>query len=162
MRRKQTATQVDSSLIALIGGYTWEGVNFTRDQVQSLMRFFSFDPEHTSRRVESGLVKARDAHSKKKREYDAALAQGMHYARDPGKFSEEKYHEGSARFFDTGDERDVARCTSHEGLRVMAYLSRFLEPGEDPVRLVARGMAALGFEAGIDECWPEDDDSCWR
>jgi len=48
-----------------------------------------------------------------------------------------------------GNQRNLMRLVERDGMRVMGLLSRHLEEGEDPVRLVAEALAALGFDIMI-------------
>jgi len=65
----------------------------------------------------------------------------------------------AGRFHCAGSYRNLMRYVEQDGLRVMAFLGKFLEKDEDPVQLVAKGLAALGFDAPIeDEYEIEDDD----
>ena len=50
-----------------------------------------------------------------------------------------------------GNTRNLLREAKSDGLRVMAFLGGFCEPNEDPVQLVARGLAALGFDCEVEE-----------
>ena len=52
-----------------------------------------------------------------------------------------------------GSQRNMMRLAERDGLRIMAMLARHVEDNEDPVRLVAEGLAALGLDVCI-----EDDD----
>lgn len=53
-----------------------------------------------------------------------------------------------------GDFRNLTRYVQEDGIRVMAFLSRYLEPGEDPVKLTQR----LCIDAGFDVPDYEEDD----
>lgn len=50
------------------------------------------------------------------------------------------------RLHEAGDNRNVFRYTNHDGLRVMALLSKYLEPNEDPVTFIAQALADAGFD----------------
>lgn len=60
------------------------------------------------------------------------------------------------RWNETGKIRNLFRHVEHDGLRVMAFLSRFLEPDEDPVAFVAKLCADAGFDCPMVEKWPEE------
>lgn len=49
-----------------------------------------------------------------------------------------------------GNLRDTIRQARHDGLRLMAFLSKFLHRDEDPVKLVARTMSDYGFDVSGD------------
>ena len=50
-----------------------------------------------------------------------------------------------------GNRRNLMRLVERDGLRTMGLLSRYLESGEDPVRLVATALASLGYDVEADE-----------
>lgn len=45
-----------------------------------------------------------------------------------------------------GDQRNLMRYVQADGMRVMAFLARYLEPGEDPVRVVQDLFMQTGFD----------------
>ena len=53
--------------------------------------------------------------------------------------------------FRVGTIRNLLRRVETDGYRVMALLGRFLENQEDPVKLVASGLAELGFDICLDD-----------
>lgn len=59
----------------------------------------------------------------------------------------------------TGDTRNLFRHAESDGLRLMAFLSQFVEPGEDPVRMVASALAEQGYDVCLDE---EDEEELRR
>lgn len=58
---------------------------------------------------------------------------------------------------DAGMWRDVVRSTQHDGMRVMAVLARFLEPKQDPVKLILQLMAEAGYDVD-DHDWAYDEE----
>lgn len=55
-----------------------------------------------------------------------------------------------------GTDRNLIRHARCDGLRVMAFLSRFLEPGEDPVKFLARVLGDACFDVDpTDSEWAE-------
>jgi hypothetical protein len=45
-----------------------------------------------------------------------------------------------------GNRRNLMRQVSMDGFRIMAFLSQYLEEGEDPVLLVANALAGYGLD----------------
>ena len=58
-----------------------------------------------------------------------------------------------------GTRNDVIRCAQRDGLRIVAWLSRYLEPGEDPLKTVIRACATYGFDVRFDGEWAESEES---
>jgi hypothetical protein len=56
-------------------------------------------------------------------------------------------------FVQAGTDRNVMRHAEFDGLRMMAWLAQYVEPGQDPLRTLVQ----LAIEAGID-VMPEDVD----
>ena len=62
-----------------------------------------------------------------------------------------------ADFYRTGGQRNMFRRVQHDGLRLMAAISPFIEEGEDPVKLVLKALVSLGFDVTVDPEWFADD-----
>lgn len=101
-------TPMDSTSIALLGGFNHGSVCVTRDQEDRFRKIYGF----TSRRGRTALENA-------------------------------------------GDIRNLMRYADIDGLRVMAFLSRYLEPGEDPVRLLQNALSDAGYDVSD---MPDEDD----
>jgi len=67
----------------------------------------------------------------------------------------------ATNFAHTGSTRNMVRLARQDGLRIMALLSQFCEPGEDPVRLVCNVLAEAGFDAPYMGAVDEDEDEDW-
>jgi|OM-RGC.v1.028187788 hypothetical protein len=61
--------------------------------------------------------------------------------------------ERECEFVAAGNFRNLMRHASHDGLRVIAYMARFLEPGEDPVRFIGQLLMDAGFDVPNDVEW---------
>lgn len=56
-----------------------------------------------------------------------------------------------------GTDRNLIRHAKCDGLRIMAFLSKFLEPGEDPVKFLARVLVEACFDVDpADSEWSEE------
>ena len=72
-------------------------------------------------------------------EYDRAV---RNWQRDCAKHDPQGVH----KFHLAGAELNLDRYVAADGVRVMAFLSRFLEDGQDPVALVAQLLAEAGYD----------------
>ena len=52
---------------------------------------------------------------------------------------------------EAGNRRNMMRRCERDGLRIMGLLARYLEPGEDPVQLVAQGLSEMGMDVELEE-----------
>ena len=64
--------------------------------------------------------------------------------------------QGQDKFQLAGAQLYMAREASADGLRVMAWLARFLRPGDDPVQFVAQLAANAGMDTRGDELLDDD------
>ena len=55
-------------------------------------------------------------------------------------------------------QREAFRYAEHDGLRVLAFLAGFMEPGDDPVKAVVRLAVDAGWDVQpADAQWAEHD-----
>lgn len=59
---------------------------------------------------------------------------------------------------EAGMHRNMFRHVERDGLRVMAFLSKYLEPGQDPVKLVAQLCMEAGHDVPNDYDWIYEDE----
>lgn len=72
---------------------------------------------------------------------------------DPGpsgtdKFQDETPDEGIRLLMEAGSTRNLLRAAKADGLRLIAFIARFCEPGEDPVKFLARVLLDQGYDIG--------------
>ena len=99
------ATSDSAAMIDLMGGDTFSGVSFSRDEIERLRTAYGYD------------------------------------------------FGGMSTFARSGSLLQLFRHVECDGLRVMAALAPHLERGEDPVRLVLRGLVAMGYDVMVDPEW---------
>lgn len=142
MREKMlTATPADAKLLQLLPGQSYEGVQVTSDQMRHLRKVYGFTDEvmrafvEESRKQHEAAQRAVDEENAKKKSWQPKV-------NNLPPFSEKAvYH-----FAESGEAINLFRHVKHDGLRLMAFLALYLEPDEDPVRLVARLLVAAGWE----------------
>lgn len=58
-----------------------------------------------------------------------------------------------------GADRNMARHAEHDGMRLIAWLAKYVPPGEDPLKTLVQLVADAGFNvAPEDIAWAESDD----
>jgi len=50
-----------------------------------------------------------------------------------------------------GADRNAIRHAQEDGLRLVAWLASYLEPGEDPLRLLVRLVSRAGYDVGAED-----------
>jgi len=164
-----TATPTDATMIALLGiGCHFEGVAFTRDQSKRLERFYGFDDQKARAEYEQHSRKASESREQqlqdelKKPNLSKRTHDRLSVELDKIRAGREASAKGAGDFGVAGNLRNRLRIVREDGLRVMALLSKYLEPGEDPVKLVLLLLDEAGYDTGGEFEWaselPEDDD----
>ena len=161
-------TPMTQTMIDLMGRGAHHGaVYFSRSQTEALQRFYDFDPQRDIDTVEETLQaayeKARDEYEDRKalwdsdkRAYKATYgwdATAPRVPRPPTPLIIEKL----GRLQHAGAGRNLMRFVERDGLRLMAFLSRYLEQGEDPVKLVAQLCIDAGYDVPDVSDWLEED-----
>ena len=170
-RKYGAATPNDIAMIELLGGNRHEGIVLSRSQMNHLRKAYEFNPIFPAkcadqavalREAEIVRIKAENA-EKAAKGLTRNSYNGLKDVPNPLTGAEKKTVE---RFHQAGDDRDLLRQASGDGLRVMAFLAQFLEPGQDPVKLVVQlcadagyDTAGCGFEEGFDEDFDDEEDA---
>ena len=124
----------------LLGGTAYSGVTLTPDQHKAVLKLYGYDPHQT----ELAIADNRSAYMAEvasRKVENAKLP--LWKQKPPFEAFDEK---GQRAFLEAGSSRDMLRAASDDGLRVVALLARYMEPGEDPVDTVARLMVAVGWD----------------
>ena len=142
------ATPDSATMIDLMGGDTYSGVSFSRDEIGKLEAAYGYD-------FKSAEKEARDferaAHARAVAAYEVALAKADRWGRPTPPNPPDL--DGMPAFVRSGALLQLFRHIECDGLRVMAALAPHLERDEDPVRLVLRGLVAMGFDVMVDPDW---------
>jgi hypothetical protein len=126
---KRTATKTDQDLIDILGGITFEGNTITHEQVRNFSEFYGYKIDIKKLYIEPSSPRSKKQYPRKEE--------------DP----EVLFHAGSFR--------NMTREIINDGIRVMAFLSKYLDKNEDPVNLVAKAFINAGYDV-TDELWDEE------
>lgn len=138
------ATPVDANMLAFFGSRgakSFMGVTFTQDQLRYLRRFYGFDPKVTAQMVEDTRVQHEEAQRAAEEKYQKEV-----FKIGPKPVATPFDAKGTRDFLEAGEDINLFRHLTRDGQRVMAFLSKYLERGEDPVKLTIKMAAAYGLE----------------
>lgn len=151
----RAATKSDACTISLLGGRSHSaGVTLTRDQWARLGKFYTYDlaAEGPPTPLPTEPAKpAPDADYYKRQDYETAMRAWRHACANHSP-------QGAHKFALAGAERNLDRHVAADGVRLMAFLSGFLEDGQDPVALVAQLLAGAGYDTQGAESDSEPDE----
>ena len=132
--------------------FVYEGNGFTDSQRDRLWAFYGFKTNYYDGFAESVHTAAVTRYKEDLRNWSALSRKNR---REPTKPSFGETLEDVKRFGETGDGITLGRLIARDGMRVMAFLSQYLEQGEDPVRVVARLAQQVGWDVTCDPGWTE-------
>ena len=150
-----TTTQRTAGMVELLGSpCSLDGVHLARGEYAAAQRLYGYHreplpprpPEPPDPGPEPHGYRGREAWAKAKPEHDAW----------------ERWDSSAPslqRFMQDGADLSMMRQLRVDGLRCAAWLARYCEPGEDPLKVLVR----LAIDAGMDVdpadvAWAEDDD----
>jgi hypothetical protein len=147
-----TPSAADS--IALLGGERYESVAFSYDECSALQRLYGVD---TARAEREARAFAEAEHQEAMARHKAAMAKRDPWDRPlPAPALEA---DGTAAFAVAGAGRNLFRHAEADGLRMVAAMARFLQPGDDPVRALVALMAEAGWDVREDPDWYNGEDA---
>ncbi len=159
------ATPADVALIAMLGGQSFNGCSFTVDTMRRLRAAYGVDTsrEHVADHQAMRETQVDKVYAKMLEEHAAANAPHAMWSPLRGKPTPERPkvdHAGEARFSGAGDDRNLFRRVQRDGLRLMAVLSRYMERGEDPVKLLVKLLVNNGCDVDPTACqWADSEDT---
>ena len=139
-----TTTPNAKVLIQLLGGLSTGSLVFTHDEIRTLNKLYGFTPEKPSSRPPKP-VRSPDPEGTPDFKRQAADEE---YKRAVAAW--EKW-EDPQPLMQAGADRNMFRFAEHDGLRLIAWLAKFVPAGEDPLKTLIH----LALDAGYDVS-PED------
>jgi hypothetical protein len=155
--RSVCATPVDAKLIQLLGGSRQDGVVFTTDQVRALETLYGFNFKEAA---EGATAYAEERHQKAVEDHEAFMADPdvSAWAKRDRK-APKPPSQSISEFIVAGSERNMFRAVKEDGMRAIALFSKFLEPGQDPVKLLVQLMDQAGWDVGDHVEWAYDEEA---
>ena len=154
------STPLSWTMIQLLGsGPMWDGVTVTKTQYQHLRKAYEFDNKVTDAQVED-LRASREVqatrHAEKMEEWDARPYPAS-YEKPP--LAPEPFDEQASRnFLTAGEDINLGCHMKRDGMRIIAYLSKWLEPGQDPMKLIVMMASDARFDVDFEDTeWADAD-----
>jgi hypothetical protein len=120
--------------IALLGAALRHGgVTISRDEHRALAKLYGFVPEQPRERPPKPAPPPPKADWKAEQDHKRAVE------------AWEKW-EDPRPFHQAGADRNLMRHAEADGLRIVAWLAKFVEPGEDPLRALVRVFVDAGYD----------------
>jgi hypothetical protein len=70
-----------------------------------------------------------------------------------------EFHSEENPLLQAGADRNLFRHAEADGLRVLAWLSRYTEPGQDPLKVLVGLAVEAGLNVDPEDCaWAEDEE----
>jgi len=143
------------------GGNSFEGVALSREQEKALLAFYDFDDARDVQKAKEAQEALEAAWEERRQMHVEAEETGDWTAYDEKYDIKYGYRElpdkpkptNPLPFLRAGATKNMFRFWRRDGLRVMAFLARYLERGEDPVRLVAQLCIEAGYDVPNDYYW---------
>lgn len=170
------ASPMDVVMIKLLGGTRHGSVTVTNQQLKFLEKAYGFDPEYAGRQadtIEKGMIKSHaqalvefEEGVRKYEEWMATPQDEREYPcpKDPRGWDKKEPpeppsfdRESIIRLHDAGSIVNLFRHVEHDGVRMVAYLAQYLEPGQDPVQLLEELCIEAGYDCMRSE-WPGENE----
>ncbi len=133
-------------MISLLGaGLKAASVLLSTDEKRALDRLYGYTPEKANEKPPAPVDPGRDASWKDKEAYKFAKAAHDRWT-DPRDFMQ------------AGADRNVTRYAERDGLRVIAWLAKYVEPGQDPLKMLVQLVSEAGFDVDpADVGWADEE-----
>jgi|GEM_PF-6973440 len=145
-------TPLTATTMALLGHALRSGpIMFSRDEKRALDRLYGFRPERPNKKPPMPTMpeapEDEGYYERKKREetFQNALKAWERW-------------EDPRDLMQAGADRNVARYAEHDGMRLIAWLAKYVPEGEDPLKTLVQLAVDSGFDVNQEDiAWAESD-----
>lgn len=137
--RNTVTTPRTAGLIRLLGGPTYGNLAFSGDEMSALRRLYGYKKGQPNKKPPPPPAPKKEdfvdryAYQRALSEHERALAVHAQW-QDP------------VSLLQAGADRNCLRHAELDGLRLVAWLSRYMEPNEDPLRMLIK----MAIDSGMD------------
>jgi hypothetical protein len=123
----------------LLGGPSaYEGVAYTKDEFGHVQRVYGFTPEPEVARPPKPEPPPPGATYKERDAYEKTLRRWASWT-------------SPQAFMQAGADRNVMRCASSDGLRLVGWIAKYVETGEDPMKALIRMATEAGYDVSTED-----------
>jgi hypothetical protein len=134
-----TTTPSAASMIRLLGGQRHAGVTLSNDEMRAVNRLYGYKKEQPNVRPPPPVAPVR-SDFQSAWEYDAAVRKHKTAMEAHANW------EDPMQFMQAGADRNAFKHAEADGLRLVGWLAKHLQPNEDPLRVLVQ----LAMDAGWD------------
>jgi len=151
----QVTTPLAAKLIQLLGlGATCGSVAMTRGEFEAVKRLYGFKKELPNKKPDPPKAPDPNNYPKDSWTYEEALRKHKDAIRQ---------HEGwkdPQRFMQAGADRNALRAAEADGLRLLAWIAKFVPAGEDPLAHLVQAAIAFGWDVDPEDVeWANDQEA---
>ncbi len=152
-----TTTPQAGQMMRLLGsGGTDRSVTVTKDEFRHIQKVYGYVTEPVNQKPPAPEP---PAHPGPKASYDAM---GKFYKDEADYKQALKAHdrwEDPREYLQAGADRNAFRHAQVDGLRMLAWIARYIEPGQDPLKTLIQMASDSGFDVDPnDYCWAVGED----
>lgn len=139
-------------MMQLLGSHSYQSISLTSDEFRNIQKLYVIEQEKPVKKPEAPVAPKRE-------DFDV-----------PYKYQDAlRDHEKAVKVHDNwksphallqaGADHNVMRHASADGLRIVAWLSKYVEAGSDPLKLVVQLASEAGFDVDPEDLeWSESED----
>lgn len=146
-------TPFAGAMMQLLGvGGTFEGVAFSKGEIQNLKKLYGFEAEKPNKKPPPPEPPKREDF---KSDWDFERAERDHKEA----LKRHANWEDPRPLMQAGADRNLYRHVQGDGLRLAAYIAKFCQPGEDPVKVLVRMAIDSGYPVEPEDVtWAEEEE----
>lgn len=147
-----TTTPIAATMIALLGGIRHGGVALSQDEFKAVQRLYGFVPEGPNAKPPPPAAPQREAF-RTAYDYEAAVGRYKDALKAHANWKDPQ------AFMQAGADVNALRHAEADGLRLLAWLARHLQTGDDPVQVLVQMAIDAGWDVDpSDVTWAQGDD----
>jgi hypothetical protein len=141
------------SMMQLLGsGVVAGGVALSRDEFTAIKKLYGFKPEKPNKKPPPPVPPVRE-------DFDAPYKFEDAVRKHEAALKAHERWEDPRPLMQAGADRNAIRDAECDGLRLLAWLAKFVPTGEDPLKTLVRATADAGWDVNPEDiAWADDEE----
>lgn len=136
----------------LLGARNFNSIALTNDELNALQKLYGFNPEPPNVKPPPPVAPVRESFDSKWKYEDALFQHERAVKRHDG-------WEDPRALLQAGADRNTIRHAEADGLRIVAWLAKYIPTGEDPLKHVVQFATECGLDVDPEDVeWANDDE----
>lgn len=153
-KQEHLTTPRASVMMQLLGSHLYKGISMTPDEFRAIQKLYGFKPEPPVEKPAPPVAPQKEDFKGEHANWDYQDALRRH---EQALKAHENW-QSPQEFLQAGADRNAMKHAEADGLRIIAWLAKFVPVGEDPLKTVVQLASDAGYDVDSEDLsWAQEE-----